>query len=166
MTSRATALLLLLLPTLCASFAPVMPRAAVAGASAARRSLAVRLEADTAAAPDATPAGSGDASINESINEPFSEMELAEQEAKLTALSEKWSKFEEQVNYEETMRSGFGPSPERINGRVAMFFLVTGLITEYYTGQSMPQQVRTQCCSNRASAVRAPVLRRPCRGGR
>ena len=74
---------------------------------------------------------------------PFSEMELAEQEAKLTALSSKWRAFEEEGEYQDTLRSGFGPSPERINGRTAMFFIVVGLITEYYTGQSMPQQVYT-----------------------
>ena len=45
--------------------------------------------------------------------------------------------------YYESIRSGWGPGPERINGRVAMFFLVTGLVTEYYTGQSVPQQVYT-----------------------
>merc|ERR1711924_176199 len=111
------------------------PRATAAAAAAAAD--AVRLqEADTAPSPPAEPSRD-----EMTINEPYSEMELAEQEAKLTALSEKWSKFEAQKDYETTMRSGFGPSPEIINGRTAMFFLITGLITEYYTGQSMPQQV-------------------------
>merc|ERR1719326_1268833 len=82
-------------------------------------------------------------SVSSDIMAPFSEMELAEQEAKLTALSEKWKRFEEEVSYQETIRSGFGPSPEIINGRTAMFFIIVGLITEYYTGQSMPQQVYT-----------------------
>ena len=44
-------------------------------------------------------------------------MELAEQEAKLTALSNKWKGFEDEGDYQDTLRSGFGPSPERINGR-------------------------------------------------
>jgi len=74
---------------------------------------------------------------------PYSDMELAEQDAKLQALSDKWKNFEELSDYEDSKRSGFGPSPEIINGRTAMFFIVTGLITEYYTGQSMPQQVYT-----------------------
>jgi len=74
---------------------------------------------------------------------PYSDIELAEQEAKLSALSEKWKKFEDEKDYQDTLRSGFGPSPERINGRTAMFFILVGLITEYYTGQSMPQQVYT-----------------------
>lgn len=74
---------------------------------------------------------------------PISDVELAEQETKLRALSDKWKKFEDEKAYQDTLRSGFGPSPERINGRAAMFFIVTGLVTEYYTGQSLPQQVQT-----------------------
>ena len=74
---------------------------------------------------------------------PYSEMELAEQEAKANALSRKWKKREEENAYQATIRSGFGPAPEIINGRTAMFFFVVGLVTEYYTGQSMPQQVYT-----------------------
>jgi len=77
------------------------------------------------------------------LTSPYSEMELAEQDAKLTALSEKWKRMEEELDYQDSIRSGFGPSPERINGRTAMFFIIVGLVTEYYTGQSMPQQVYT-----------------------
>jgi len=74
---------------------------------------------------------------------PLSESELQVQSAKLDALSAKWEKRQEEIDYAESLRSGWGPSPERINGRFAMFFLVVGLITEYYTGQSVPQQVYT-----------------------
>lgn len=74
---------------------------------------------------------------------PLSDVELAEQSAKLDALAAKWKKREEFGDYKDSMRSGFGPSPERINGRTAMFFIVVGLVTEYYTGQSLPQQVYT-----------------------
>ena len=73
----------------------------------------------------------------------FSDVELAEQESKLQALSDKWKRREEQQEFEATIRSGFGPNPEAINGRTAMFFIITGLVTEYYTGQSLPQQVYT-----------------------
>ena len=45
--------------------------------------------------------------------------------------------------YQSTIRSGWGPSPEIINGRSAMFFIIVGLVTEYYTGRSLPQQVYT-----------------------
>jgi hypothetical protein len=48
-----------------------------------------------------------------------------------------------QADYQDSIRSGFGPAPEAINGRAAMFFILVGLITEYYTGQSVPQQVYT-----------------------
>ena len=73
----------------------------------------------------------------------FSDVELVEQEAKLEALAKKWKRIEDEGEYEEGLRSGWGPSPERINGRTAMFFLVTGLVTEYYTGQSLPDQFYT-----------------------
>ena len=36
---------------------------------------------------------------------------------------------------------GFVPVAEIVNGRLAMFFLVTGLLTEYWTGVSLPGQV-------------------------
>ena len=73
----------------------------------------------------------------------FSDVELVEQEAKLDALAKKWKRIEDEGEYEEGLRSGWGPSPERINGRSAMFFIIVGLVTEYYTGQSLPQQVYT-----------------------
>ena len=38
---------------------------------------------------------------------------------------------------------GFSEEAEIINGRTAMFFLVVGLLTEYWTGQSIPDQVFT-----------------------
>jgi hypothetical protein len=74
---------------------------------------------------------------------PLTEMEIAEREAKLTALSKKWEKREAELDYAQSIRSGWGPSPEAINGRAAMFFILVGLVTEYYTGQSLPQQVYT-----------------------
>ena len=73
----------------------------------------------------------------------LSEVEEAEVAAKLDALSTKWRKRENQQEMDKGQALGWGISPEQINGRMAMFFLITGLITEYYTGQSMPQQVYT-----------------------
>ena len=102
---------------------------------------------ETAAMPEAedlsAPARDPAAAADRVVYAPFSDVELAEQDAKLTALAEKWEKREALLEYEETIRSGFGPAPETINGRFAMFFFVTGLITEYYTGQSLPQQLYT-----------------------
>ena len=108
--------------------------------------VAVRPRAATLVAEESTvespPPAEGDARDPDWLA-PFSDVELAEQEAKLTALSEKWKKFEDLRDFETSKRSGFGPSPEVINGRTAMFFIIVGLITEYYTGQNMPQQVTT-----------------------
>ena len=73
----------------------------------------------------------------------MSEIELAEQSAKLDALSAKWRKRQEQAEYEDSSRVGWVEASEAINGRFAMFFLLVGLVTEYYTGQSVPQQVYT-----------------------
>ena len=73
----------------------------------------------------------------------LSDVELTEQQAKLDALAARWKKREDVEEFEDGLRSGWGPSPERINGRAAMFFIVVGLVTEYYTGQSLPQQVYT-----------------------
>lgn len=94
----------------------------------------VEQEEPSAAAPAAAPSTTGSG---------LSEAELAEQAAKLDALSAKWKRRREENEYVETLRSGWGPSPEIINGRAAMFFIVVGLVTEYYTGQSLPQQVQT-----------------------
>ena len=73
----------------------------------------------------------------------MSEVELAEQSSKMDALAAKWRKRQQQAEVIEAQQVGWCPNAERINGRFAMFFLVTGLITEYYTGESMPQQVYT-----------------------
>eukprot|EP00967_Tisochrysis_lutea_P021884 scaffold24896_cov32-Tisochrysis_lutea.AAC.2 len=73
----------------------------------------------------------------------LSEMELAEQAAKLDALSAKWSKRQQQMEEEQAGQIGWVKAAEATNGRFAMFFLPVGLITEYYTGESLPQQVYT-----------------------
>ncbi|KAG5183475.1 hypothetical protein JKP88DRAFT_238520 [Tribonema minus] len=44
---------------------------------------------------------------------------------------------------EEARLLGWTPAAEINNGRAAMFFIVVGILTEYWTGQSMPQQVET-----------------------
>ena len=122
---------------------PVRLQLPFGASDAANEEMAMEMDIERSSeasdAPAAAPASERDASLFE----PFSEMELAEQEAKLTALSEKWKRIEEEADYQASIRSGFGPSPELINGRTAMFFIIVGLITEYYTGQSMPQQVTT-----------------------
>ena len=74
---------------------------------------------------------------------PLSEMELAEQSAKLDLLTKKWERRQEDADINKTQTLGWAPNAEAINGRLSMFFLLTGLITEYYTGESIPQQVYT-----------------------
>jgi len=73
----------------------------------------------------------------------MSEMELAEQSGKLDALAAKWRKRQQIAEYEDSSRIGWVAASEVVNGRFAMFFLIVGLITEYYTGESVPQQVYT-----------------------
>ena len=136
--SMLSSLASLLLVQACVAFSP--------GSAARMGAVAVRPRAATLVAEESTvespPPAEGDARDPDWLA-PFSDVELAEQEAKLTALSEKWKKFEDLRDFETSKRSGFGPSPEVINGRTAMFFIIVGLVTEYYTGQNMPQQVTT-----------------------
>jgi len=73
----------------------------------------------------------------------MSDVELAEQSAKLDALAAKWRKRQQNAEYEDASRVGWVNTSEVVNGRFAMFFLIVGLITEYYTGQSVPEQVYT-----------------------
>lgn len=42
---------------------------------------------------------------------------------------------------EDARLFGWVPYAETLNGRLAMFFLMTGLLTEYWTGYSIPEQV-------------------------
>ncbi|EOD03997.1 hypothetical protein EMIHUDRAFT_250739 [Emiliania huxleyi CCMP1516] len=63
--------------------------------------------------------------------------------AKLDALSEKWRKRQAREEDEGAQLVGWSKAAEITNGRFAMFFLPVGLITEYYTGESVPQQVYT-----------------------
>jgi hypothetical protein len=71
----------------------------------------------------------------------LNEIELAKQVTALTKLENKWRNERELLEYEESRKTGFVASAETMNGRFAMFFLVTGLLTEYWTGYSLPQQV-------------------------
>ena len=107
----------------------------------AAAAVADKLDIENMEAPTAPATPSAAAAADMAVT--FSEVELAEQEGKLNALSDKWKKREDEEEYQSTIRSGWGPSPEIINGRSAMFFIIVGLVTEYYTGQSLPQQVYT-----------------------
>jgi len=68
---------------------------------------------------------------------------IKEKEIKLKALSEKWKK--ERLLKEENNKKTFGftKNSEILNGRMAMFFFITGLLTEFWTGQTVPGQIET-----------------------
>jgi hypothetical protein len=71
----------------------------------------------------------------------LNEIELAQQVTALRQLEEKWKRERLQKEYEENQTAGFVANAELLNGRFAMFFLATGLLTEYWTGVSLPGQV-------------------------
>ena len=71
----------------------------------------------------------------------FTEAELQEQRRAMTALSNKWRAERLAREARERRWFGFCPRAELLNARVAMFFFAVGMITEYVTGQSMPQQI-------------------------
>ncbi|KAL7570839.1 hypothetical protein ACA910_018907 [Epithemia clementina (nom. ined.)] len=71
----------------------------------------------------------------------LNELELAAQVTSLTKLEDAWRKETRLVEYEESQQVGFVQAAELANGRSAMFFLLTGLLTEYWTGYSLPEQV-------------------------
>lgn len=90
--------------------------------------------------------GMGSVHMEETMpNEPaaLSEMEAAEVNAKLDALAEKWKRRQIALEDESAKSIGWVEASEQINGRLAMFFIIVGLVTEYYTGQSLPQQTAT-----------------------
>jgi hypothetical protein len=72
---------------------------------------------------------------------PMNEIDLARQVTALTAIEDKWRKERIQSEYEDSINVGWVPTAELANGRFAMFFLITGLLTEYWTGVSLPGQV-------------------------
>jgi hypothetical protein len=90
----------------------------------------------------------------------MTEMELAEQSAKLDALAAKWRRRQQQQEDDEAKRAGWAVSSEQVNGRFAMFFLLVGLVTEYYTGESVPQQCYTMLQTLGLADVRSPRTER------
>ena len=71
----------------------------------------------------------------------MNELELASQVTALGALEEKWRRERQAQEYNDAIQIGWVPKAEIFNGRTAMFFLITGLLTEYWTGISIPGQV-------------------------
>ncbi|KAJ8607322.1 hypothetical protein CTAYLR_010532 [Chrysophaeum taylorii] len=71
------------------------------------------------------------------------EATFAQQSRDLDKLAEAWRERRLLVEWEQSKNVGFVEVAEIVNGRAAMFFVVTGLLTEYWTGQSFPEQVLT-----------------------
>ena len=67
------------------------------------------------------------------------------------AFASQWMIMRDRREYEESRLTGFSEQAEIINGRTAMFFLVTGLLTEYWTGQTIPEQVSARAHNPTAS---------------
>ena len=84
----------------------------------------------------------------------LSELELAQQAAALGKLEDEWRNRRDAEEDEDAKKVGFVARAEMLNGRTAMFFLVTGLLTEYWTGVSLPGQVEEML---RITGVIGPV---------
>jgi len=70
-----------------------------------------------------------------------SELDLAAQNTELSKLEEKYRKVRVQQEYDDARILGWTGRAETFNGRVAMFFLSVGLLTEYWTGVTIPGQI-------------------------
>ena len=72
---------------------------------------------------------------------PLNEIELSAQRTALGSLESAWRMQREREEYEAARLLGWTKQAETYNGRFAMFFLVVGLLTEYWTGVSLPGQI-------------------------
>jgi len=71
----------------------------------------------------------------------LSDIEIASQNTALTKMEEKYRKVRLQQEYDDARILGWTGRAETFNGRFAMFFLVVGLLTEYWTGITIPGQI-------------------------
>lgn len=71
----------------------------------------------------------------------LNEIELATQVTALGKLEEKWKKERIEKEYEDGQILGWSDKAQTMNGRFAMFFLIVGLLTEYWTGVTIPGQI-------------------------
>lgn len=71
----------------------------------------------------------------------LNEIELAAQVTALTNLEETWRKERVVFEYDAAQKVGWSYKAETMNSRFAMFFLVVGLLTEYWTGITIPGQI-------------------------
>mmetsp|Transcript_42502 Transcript_42502/g.66569 ORF Transcript_42502/g.66569 Transcript_42502/m.66569 type:complete len:137 (-) Transcript_42502:1789-2199(-) len=73
----------------------------------------------------------------------LSESTISSREKDLKTLADNWKR--ERLLKEELDRKmfGFTKNSEILNGRTAMFFFMTGILTEIWTGQSIVTQIDT-----------------------
>ena len=71
----------------------------------------------------------------------LNEVELAAQVSALGKLEDQWRKERLNKEYDEARILGWTEQAETYNSRFAMFFLVVGLLTEYWTGVTIPGQI-------------------------
>ena len=69
------------------------------------------------------------------------DLEIAAQATALGKLEEQWRKERVREEYDGARLLGWTEQAETYNGRFAMFFLVVGLLTEYWTGITIPGQI-------------------------
>ncbi|CAM9208346.1 unnamed protein product [Hapterophycus canaliculatus] len=68
---------------------------------------------------------------------------LAEQQKGLEKIAQQLRRERLDKEAEDAITFGFCPRAELWNGRSAMFGITVGILTEYWTGQSIPQQIET-----------------------
>jgi len=66
---------------------------------------------------------------------------LIQREKDLKLLADSWKKERLEREITENKMFGFSKYSELINGRVAMFFIMTGMLTEIWTKQSFLSQI-------------------------
>ncbi len=71
----------------------------------------------------------------------LNEIDLAAQNTALTSIEDKYRKVRLQEEYDAARILGWTSRAETFNGRFAMFFLTVGLLTEYWTGVTIPGQI-------------------------
>lgn len=69
------------------------------------------------------------------------ELELARQRTELEKYTAELRRERLLEEREASRLFGWVPFAETLNGRLAMFFIMTGLLTEYWTGYSIPEQI-------------------------
>jgi hypothetical protein len=71
----------------------------------------------------------------------LTKIEIKEKEKLLKNLSQKWKKERMEKEDFDKKTFGFTKNSEILNGRAAMFFFVTGILTEIWTKESIPGQI-------------------------